>query len=219
MKTISYIRSDSSFDSVYEQLILVNTYAKDRQLCIDNEFIDQKSQSSRLSNRDEVVEFFHNNKNSALIIYGTWVLSSNIEDLVQMISCLFKNGITIHIVKQSIIIDKDSELMVVLGIMDKQRQIVQESTKKDIGRPVGSRSASKFDKFHNQIIALLRENMSVSFIAREFGVSRSSLKDYIESRELKKIALGDYKIEPIENAEQGLIETIRCPQIIDTKGS
>lgn len=219
MKTISYIRSDNSFDSVYEQLILVNTYAKDRELCIDDEFIDQKSQSSRLSKRGEVVEFFHNNKNSTLIIYDTWTLSSNIEDLVQMISCLFKNNIAIHIVKQSIIIDKNSDLMVVLGIMDKQRQIVQESTKKEIGRPVGSRSASKFDKFHNQIITFLRDNKSVSFIAREFGVSRSSLKDYVESRELKKIALGDYKIESIKNAEQGLIETIRCPRVTKIKGS
>jgi predicted transcriptional regulator len=38
----------------------------------------------------------------------------------------------------------------------------------------------------SSIIALLREEMSVSAIARELDVSRSSLKDYIESREIRK---------------------------------
>jgi len=43
------------------------------------------------------------------------------------------------------------------------------------------------------------------------GVSRSSLKDYIESRELKEVAKGLVTLDIPVDAEQKVIGTIVCP--------
>jgi hypothetical protein len=48
-------------------------------------------------------------------------------------------------------------------------------------------------------------------MARVLGVSRSSLKDYIESRELKQVAFGSLLVKSPEDAEKYVINTIMCP--------
>ncbi len=209
--TVCYIRPDKSFDGAFEQLKTVNAYIERKGLTVDQEFIDQKSQNKRLSERNEVLSFFQSLRDSTVIVYDAWVLSSWIEDLVQMISCLLKNGMRIHFVKPSVIIDRSSDTVVVLGLIDQLRQTLQQDAKKAIGRPKGSRSASKFDQFHDDIIRHLRDHKSVSEMARIFGVSRSSLKDYIESRELKEVAFGGHSMELPENGEAHVIKTINCP--------
>lgn len=214
---ISYIRPDKHFYGAFEQLKLINSYAEQNGLQVEDEFIDQTSQSRRISERAEVVEYFRTHKNSELLISDIWVLSSNIEDLTQMCSCLLKNNVRIHVVNASIVIDRDSDVMLVLGIIDQLRQILENREKKVIGRPKGSRSSSKFDKYLDAIIRYLREEKSVSEMARILKVSRSSLKDYIESRELKEVAKGTLALETPDNAEEKVISTIKCPLADRTK--
>ncbi len=208
----SYMRSDSHFSGVYEQLKMISAYAKAHELDIEDEMVDQLSQNSRLSERDEAVRFMRSHQNDTLLIYDLWVLSSNIEDVVQMISCLLKNGIEIHLIKPSIVLNAQSDIIVALGLIDQLRQTMQSVEKKMIGRPKGSRSSSKFDPYLERILIYLREGKSVSEMARIFDVSRSSLKDYIESRELKEVAMGSTYLEKVDNAEATIIETIECPK-------
>ncbi len=209
--TVSYIRPDKDFDGVYEQLKLINGYADQKAMVINEELVDQTSQNKRLADRHEVVRFFRSLEGDTLIIYDTWTLSSCIEDVVQMFSCLLKNNNTIHFVKPGVIIDRKSDTMVVLGLIDQLRQIIQDDAKKGIGRPRGSKSSSKFDMYLEQIIELLKKRRSVSEIARVLGVSRSSLKDYIESRELKEVVSGVIGVNDDGDAEATVISTIRCP--------
>jgi response regulator of citrate/malate metabolism len=89
---------------------------------------------------------------------------------------------------------------------------MQSESKRVIGRPKGSKSSSKFDVYINEIISFIKEKKSVSEMARTLGVSRSSLKDYIESRELKQVALGSLLPKEPENAEEQVISTIACPK-------
>jgi DNA invertase Pin-like site-specific DNA recombinase len=208
-----YIRSDKNFESAYEQLKFINLYAEQKGISIDDEFIDQKSQNKRLSQRDEVVTYFRHGTAGTLLVYDTWVLSTNMEDAVQMFSCLLKNGYEVHFVKQSVIITKESDVMLVLALIDQLRQTLQDNSKKSIGRPKGSKSSSKFDQYHNEILSLIKSNKSVSEIARVLHVSRSSLKDYIESRELKDFAMGYAVHETLENAEEIVKNNIACPAI------
>ncbi|MDD2838472.1 MAG: recombinase family protein [Sulfuricurvum sp.] len=208
---VSYIRPDKDFDGVYEQLKLINGYADQKKIQIDEELVDQTSQSKRLSERHEVVRFFRSLNDDTLVIYDTWTLSSDIEDLVQMFSCLLKNGNTIHLVKPGVVIDRKSDTMVVLGLIDQLRQVLQDDAKKGIGRPKGSKSSSKFDIYLEEIIELLKKRKSVSEIARVLKVSRSSLKDYIESRELKEVVNGVIGVASDVDAEAMVIGTIRCP--------
>lgn len=211
MATIAYIRPDKYFDAAGEQLQLINSYAISKNIVIDNEFIDQISQNKRLSERTHVTEFFQNQESSTLLIYDVWVLSTNIEDLTQMFSCLLKHKFSVHFIKQSVIISNLSSVMLVLGLIDHLRQIMQSESKRVIGRPKGSKSSSKFDIYINEIIAFIKEKKSVSEMARILNVSRSSLKDYIESRELKQVAMGSLLPKVKENAEQDVIDTMACP--------
>lgn len=208
---VSYIRPDKDFDGVYEQLKFISAYAVQKKIVIEEELIDQTSQNKRIVDRTEAVRFLRGLHGDTLIVYDTWTLSNNIEDLVQMLSCLLKNEMTLHLVKQGVVIDRNSDTMVVLGLIDQLRQVVQDDAKKGIGRPVGSKSSSKFDVYLEQIVELLKQRKSVSEIARVLGVSRSSLKDYIESRELKEVVSGVIGVGNDTDAEATVIGTIRCP--------
>jgi DNA invertase Pin-like site-specific DNA recombinase len=208
---LAYIRPDKQFDAAHDQLQQINSYAISHGLVIDDEFIDQTSQNKRLSERTTVTNYFQSKSNATVLVYDVWVLSTNMEDLVQMFSCLLKNEFTIHFIKQSVVITKESSVMLVLGLIDQLRQTLQGDSKRVIGRPKGSKSNSKFDIYINEIIAYIKEKKSVSEMARLLGVSRSSLKDYIESRELKQVAFGSLLPEAPQDAEAQVINTITCP--------
>jgi DNA invertase Pin-like site-specific DNA recombinase len=178
---------------------------------IDDEFVDQISQNKRLEERGHITHYFQSKHKATLLVYDVWVLTTNMEDLIQMFSCLLKNEFHVHFIKQSVIISRESSTMLTLGLMDQLRQKLQADSKKMIGRPKGSKSSSKFDIYINEIIAYIKEKKSVSEMARQLGVSRSSLKDYIESRELKEVAFGSLVYESPKDAEQQVISTIICP--------
>lgn len=215
--TVSYIRADKDFDNIYEQIKLINAYSEQLGLSIDKEMIDHLSQSKRISDRTDVVELFRSLKNDTLLLYDVWVLSTNIEDVVQMFSCLLKNNLEIHFIKQGIKVNAQSDIIVVLGLIDQLRQWVQNEEKKGIGRPRGSKSVSKFDTHLEEIVALLKQGQSVSKIARQLNVSRSSLKDYVESRELKALLLSPIHSSSSTDARALMIETIQCPTPNTTK--
>lgn len=209
--TVVYIRPDKNFLSAHEQLQYINSYAVANNLVIDDEFIDYTSQNKRLDERTNVTSYFQSKAAATLLIYDVWTLTTNMEDLIQMISCLLKNRYTVHIIKHSVIISQESSAMLILGLMDQLRQKLKNDAKRMIGRPKGSRSNSKFDVYFNEIVEYIREKKSVSEMARLLNVSRSSLKDYIESRELKQIASGSLVTKIPEDPEEQVINTIICP--------
>jgi DNA invertase Pin-like site-specific DNA recombinase len=214
---VSYIRSDKYFEGVFHQQKMVNAYAEHQGLSIEQEFIDQTSQHKKLDERHETVAFLRPLKDCTVLVYDIWVFSSHIDDLVQMITCQLNNGNTLHFVNQSVIIDRQSDVLLVLGMIDHLRKTLENSAKKAIGRPKGSRSSSKFDRYHDAIIESIRAGRNVSAMAREFGVSRSSLKDYIESRELKEIARNGLKVAIADDAEAKVLGTIHCPETEDQR--
>lgn len=208
---VAYIRPDKFFAPAHEQLQQINSYALSHNLVIDDEFIDHTSQNKRLQERIDVTDYFQSKNQATLLIYDVWVLSTNMEDLVQMFSCLLKNEFTVHFIKQSVIITQQSNVMLVLGLIDQLRKSIQSESKRAIGRPKGSKSNSKFDQYISEILSFIREGKSVSEMARVLGVSRSSLKDYVESRELKQLAVDSLVVKRPDDAEEQVINTIICP--------
>lgn len=206
-----YVRPDKNFDTAGEQLKSINTYALSNTLVVDDEFIDYTSQNKILAERKHVTDYFQSKSKATLLVSDVWVLSTNIQDLVQMFRCLLKHEFVVHFVKQSVIISEQSSGMLILGLIDQLRQRLEDKSQKVIGRPKGSKSNSKFDKYITEIISYLKEKKSVSEISRLLGVSRSSLKDYIDSRELKHIAFESLVQESREDAEEQVINTIACP--------
>ena len=211
MITIAYIRPDKHFDAAGEQLQAINAYTMSNNIKVDEEFIDQISQNKRLDERVHVTDSFQAQEKGTLLVYDVWVLSSNMEDIAEMFSCLLKHNFEVHFIKQSIIISRESEPMLIFALIDNLRRRLKDQEKKMIGRPKGSKSSSKFDKYISDIILLLKEKKSVSEMARLLNVSRSSLKDYIESRELKQLAFGSLITQTVETSKEDLINSIICP--------
>lgn len=211
MKTIAYIRPDKYFDAAGEQLQVINSYAIANGITIDEEVIDHISQNKRLDERTHVTENFQAQEGSTLLIQDVWVLSSNMEDVAEMFSCLLKNHFEVHFIKQSVIITRDSEAMLIFALIDQLRQTLHAQEKKVIGRPKGSKSSSKFDQYISDIIHFIQEKKSVSEMARTLEVSRSSLKDYIESRELKQVAFGSLLPKVADKSQEEFINSIICP--------
>jgi len=209
---IAYIRPDKNFLAAHEQLQYINAYALANGIVIDEEFIDHTSQNKRLEERGDVTKYFQTHQDSTLLVYDVWVLSTDMEDLIQIVSCLMKNNYKVHFVKHSVIMSQESSAMLILGLMDQLRQKMQANAKRVIGRPKGSKSSSKFDMYISEVLQYIKEGKSVSEMARLLNVSRSSLKDYIESRELKQVAFGSLVPEVSENAEEIVINTIVCPK-------
>lgn len=214
MKTIAYIRPDKYFEAASEQLKVINAYAIANDIEIDEEFIDHISQNKRLDERVHVTNSFQSVENATVLIYDTWVLSSNMEDVAEMFSCLLKHYANVHFIQQSVIITRQSAPMLIFGLIDQLRKTLESQEKKVIGRPKGSKSSSKFDQYISEIIVFIKEKKSVSEMARILGVSRSSLKDYIESRELKQVALGSLLPVASENPQEEIINAIICPNEI-----
>jgi len=208
---LAYIRPDKQFDTAGEQLKNINAYAISNNLIVNDEFLDYTSANKILSERKHVTDYFQSKSKAILLVSDIWVLSTNIQDLVQMFRCLLKNEFTVHFIKQSVIMTQESGGLLMLGLIDQLRQDIEEESKNVIGRPKGSKSNSKFDKHITQIIELLQKKKSVSEISRVLNVSRSSLKDYIDSRELKQVALSSLVTKTKEDAEQQVIQTVACP--------
>ena len=208
---LAYIRPDKNFDSAYEQLKLIKSYSMANGITIDEKFIDHDVQAKRLEEREEVTSFFQKHTGATLLVCDAWVLSTDMEDLVQMFSCLLKHDYQVHFIKRSVVMNRQSEVMVVLGLLDGVRQALKNNKHKSVGRPKGSKSSSKFDVYLEEIMNYIQEGKSVSEMARLLGVSRSSLKDYIESRELKELANESFLLKKSIIAEADVIKTIQCP--------
>lgn len=176
--------------NIIEQQDTILAYASRNRISIDSIEIETSDFSKVLEERSELKGFLRSlNADETLIVYDFWAFSSSVSELVKVIECLMKRNITLHIVNKREIIDADMTPLSVLSILAKEREM-QRQPKERLrrGRPVGRMSQSKFDQYRSQVIAFLEEDVSVSQIARTLKVSRTSLKDYINSRNLKELA-------------------------------
>jgi hypothetical protein len=104
---------------------------------------------------------------------------------------MLSRKIDLYIANSKTLLNKKTTVVEIFPLLNDLRE-AQKAKSNQIGRPKGSRSSSKFDMYQPQIISLLKEGMNVSAIARELDVSRSSLKDYIESRGIRELVEGSW---------------------------
>ena len=193
--TISYIRSNYKDIPIALQQERIFNYIKSYSLSLDKERID-----SYQTDPIESINFLKNSVNSGdmLLIDDLWVFGDRIGKIVKALNCLTKRGVATHLCSSQIIIDKNLPILILLEILDIHREKIVDKNIASMGRPKGSISKSKFDIYKERIILMLKERKSVSEIANLLEVSRSSLKDYINSRNLKNIAFVDIEDKDIK---------------------
>jgi DNA invertase Pin-like site-specific DNA recombinase len=152
--------------------------------------IDNSSNEEVLEERKWLKGFLRSLKpNDIVLTYDLWSLTCEIGELVKIFECLLRRNITLHICNKHFIVSRQTAVFDVLELLAKQRELNLNPDKLVCaGRPKGRMSRSKFDNNRTEIINMLEDGISVNYIAKELGFSRSSLKDYINSRELKELA-------------------------------
>ena len=176
-------------DSILSQRATILSYLKEIGLTLDNEMIEFENSKLPLEERKRFKDFIHSlNSGDIVVVERIEVLAYDMEEAIMVINCMLSREISLHIASNHIKVTAETGLSKILPILVRLKTN-EEKGKKDIrvGRPKGRKSSSKFDEYLSEIMEGLKAGKSVSALARELNVSRSSLKDYIESRQLKKI--------------------------------
>jgi len=185
--TYAYLRQVPGTKSLTLQQKDVIGYALTQGLEIEKEVVEHSSKNRPIEERKQFEEFMHSMKEGDnLIINEIWTLSNRVDEIIKIICCTISRKINLHIVSQGVLITKETQLGQVLPLLNEEREESQEK-RVSVGRPKGSKSRSKFDDLQPEILQMLKDGLSVSAIARKLNISRSSLKDYIESRSLKEL--------------------------------
>jgi DNA invertase Pin-like site-specific DNA recombinase len=185
--TYAYLRQIPGAKNLTLQQKSVIGYALGRGLEIDKEVVEHSSRNRPIEERKQFEEFMHSlESGDHLIVDEIWTLSDRVDELTKILGCTMSREINLHIANHGMLVTKETPIGLLLPMLNERRE-VEEEKRSGVGRPKGSKSRSKFDALQPRILNMLKEGMSVSAIARELGVNRSSLKDYIESRSLKEL--------------------------------
>jgi len=208
----SYRRQVPGFPSLAIQQHEILAFAMEKSLTIEKEVVEYASKNLQLEERKEFESFLRSMEEGNTVIVSTLsVLSDKAEELIKVINCMLTHNVDLWIAENGMLINRDTSMVEIFPLLNTLREDSREKTTQ-IGRPKGSKSSSKFDVYHTQIVHFLSESMSVSAIARELDVSRSSLKDYIESRNIKNLVEGMGRYAFRDKAARGLDNVVLiCP--------
>ena len=214
----AYLRQIPESHSMPQQQRVILSYSLTKKLEIDKEVVEYSSKNHLIEDRDKFEEFMHSlEEGSSVVVDSLSVLSSRTEELIKIINCMLSRKIILYIASAKKVVSKNTTLAEIFPLLNDLRE-EQKAKSNQIGRPKGSRSSSKFDVYQPQIISFLKEGMNVSAIARELGISRSSLKDYIESRSLRELTEGSW-MEIVPNQDLTKVDNtvLVCPFEQNTK--
>lgn len=208
----AFMRQIPDFPNLTTQQSDILSFSLKKELTIDKEVVEYATKNLLLDEREEFEDFLQTMQDDyTVIVSSLYILSDRVEELIKVINCMLSHNVNLWIVDKNMLMNKDTNMVDIFPLLNVLRDEEKEKTKQ-IGRPKGSKSSSKFDIYQREIISHLREGMSVSAISRELNVSRSSLKDYIESRGIKELIEGSW-IELDQTKENRSMENVVlvCP--------
>lgn len=208
----AYMRQVPGFPHLTTQQSNILSFALQKELKIDKEVVEYATKNLPLDEREEFEAFLQTMQDGyTVIISSLSILSDRVEELIKVINCMLSHNVNLWISDSRMLMNKDTNMVDIFPLLNALRAEEKEKTKQ-IGRPKGSKSSSKFDVHQREIISLLSQGMSVSAIARELSVSRSSLKDYIESRGIKDLVDGAWIEMNESNSAKGVENIVLiCP--------
>jgi len=208
----TFIRQAPNFPTLASQQNDIMAFTTQKGLHIDHEVVEYATKNFLIDEREDFEAFLQTMQdNYTVVVSSLSILSTRTEELVKVINCMLSHNVNLWIVDVNVLFNRESSMVDIFPLVDQLREDKKEKTQQ-IGRPKGSKSTSKFDIYHAEIVSLLSEGQSVSAIARELEVSRSSLKDYIESRGIKELVEGAGKqVREAGNVSQMDNVLLICP--------
>ena len=186
---IILLKAKDSKTNVIGQQKHIFRYANQNSIDIDSTEIDNSAENERLESRNELKGFLRSlDYNDTVLIYSLSTFSNSLDEQMKIFNCLFERSISVYITNINLKVTKDIRAFEIFSVFLKENDNFFDVKKTTIqGRPKGRMSKSKFDVYRLEIIGYLEKKYSVLEISRILNVSRSSLKDYINSRGLKDL--------------------------------
>ncbi|MBA1419299.1 MAG: recombinase family protein [Epsilonproteobacteria bacterium] len=207
----AYMRQIPTLENLVTQKNEILAFSHQKNIDVTQEVVEYATKDLLIDERKEFENFLKSlgEGKYTVIVSSLAVLGTRVDELVKVLNCMLSHDVDLWVCDANLLINTESHMTKVFPLLEEQRKIPSESTQ--IGRPKGSKSSSKFDVYHGEIMTMLAQKQSVSAIARTLEVSRSSLKDYIESRRLKSLvaSIGN-AVETLEDKEVDNIVLI-CP--------
>ncbi|WP_187647724.1 recombinase family protein [Nitrosophilus labii] len=191
-----YLRTQNSNYSIAVQENSIDEYVLRNNLIIDEKKVEVTPYSQSIDDRKDFIEFLQSLKDGdKLFIYDLSVFSMKVGEIVKILNCIFKKDIDIFISRFNIKLNYNTQSKIIIYLLNEVRENCKKIKKRSTGRPKGSLSKSKYDMYREKIITLLKEGKSVNEISKILNVSRSSLRDYISSRNLKELAATEGEVK------------------------
>lgn len=207
----AYMRQIPNLDNLVIQKNEILSFSHQKNLDVTQEVVEYATKDLLIDERKEFENFLKSLDHGTytVIVSSLAVLSTRVDELVKVINCMLSHEVDLWVCNANLLINRQSHMAEIFPLLEEQRKSPKDTTQ--IGRPKGSKSSSKFDIYHGEIMTMLSQKLSVSAIARHLEVSRSSLKDYIESRGLKSLVASiGAAAETLEDKEVDNIVLI-CP--------
>jgi len=210
--TYAYLRQMTDNASLSDQQRTILSFSLTHNLEIEKEVIEYSTKSHPIEERKQFEAFLRSlAEGDSLLVDTLSVLSDRAEEMIKVFNCMLSRNIELYVATPQLYITKETPIVKIFPLLNDLRE-AQKARSNQIGRPKGSKSSSKFDVHQAQIISLLRRGMNVSAIARELEVSRSSLKDYIESRGIRELIEGSWMEINLSEQVPGVDNTVLiCP--------
>ena len=193
----AYMRQTPNLENLAAQKNAILAFSHHKNINVTQEVVEYATKDLFIDERKEFETFLKSldEGDYTVLVSSISVLSTRIDELVKIINCMLSHKVDLWVCDVNLCINKHTQMQEIFPLLEEQRAEPKEVTR--IGRPKGSKSSSKFDVYHGEIMTMLAQKQSVSAMARQLEVSRSSLKDYIESRGLKTL------VESIGNVTEG----------------
>ncbi len=203
MSNKAYIRVSTNTQDLEHQKFTILEYLNREGLRITEKDWIEITISTRKTERErkihELIDSLH--AGDRLFISELSRLGRSLKQIIDLLDILIKKDIRITVIKQRLDITKDQDiqtkiLIALLAIFAEiERDLISQRTKQalaskkargiKLGRPKGSTGKSKLDGKEDDIRLLLTQKASKAFIARVYGVSRTTVVHFIRTRNLQ----------------------------------
>ena len=202
MKTVAYIRVSGSKQDMESQKMAVMKFAEKEQFFIDEYIESVVSTQSKKQAKEFQTVLSSLGEGDRLIISELSRMGRTLGLIIKQVDEILKRKINFIAIKENIRIedgkqDMQTKMMIsMFGLFAEiERDLNSQRTKEGIerarksgakiGRPKGSKGKSKLDGKEQVICAYLDKKISKAGIARLLEVSETTLKHFIQSRNLE----------------------------------
>lgn len=200
-RTIAYLRVSTDSQEIQSQKMAVMEFAQNERILID-EFLEVVISSRKQKQREHLeLETAKLEAGDLLLVSELSRLGRSLGQIIIFIDSLVKRGIRLIAIKENIRVDGEQDIqgkvmITLFGLFaELERDLISQRTKeglvrakasgKKLGRPKGSTGKSKLDGHETEIKEYLRKGVSKASIAKILEVSPTTLRSFIQSRNIK----------------------------------